>query len=217
MLDLPSILVTLVALCAVTSATEDPTVTTAPIYLPGYNKESWSLVRGSVIASQPESYKTTYTIFCPDSNPPTCDLSLEFPFILVQGPDSIQFHGTHTSTLTANLECTLHGSKEATCSGYSSYKEGYNNGAYDGALETSWTSTFTGTDVEWGILTMAGMPHDDDSWDITATWATPTGVSDYTAMTDGADAENAGWRPKGDAREAVFAAVVCVLSVGWLL
>lgn len=163
---------------------------------------------------EPESYKTTYTIFCPDANPPTCDLSLEFPFILIQGPGSIQFHGTHTSTLTANLECTLHGSTEATCSGYSSYKEGYNNGAYDGPLETSWTSTFSGTEVEWGVLTMAEMPHDDDDWGITATWTTPTGVSDYTAITATADGEGGGVRLQGSARGAILAAA-CVFLLNW--
>jgi hypothetical protein len=49
-----------------------------------------------------EAKETTYTIFCPDtddSDPPECDLSLEFPFVLVEGPDTVRFHGTHTSRL----------------------------------------------------------------------------------------------------------------------
>lgn len=49
----PQPLLALLALCAVASAddNEDTAVTTAPIYLPYYNQEAWSLVRGSVIAS----------------------------------------------------------------------------------------------------------------------------------------------------------------------
>lgn len=42
--------------------------------------------------------QTTYTIFCPTETPQACDLSLEFPFVVVEGPNTVEFHGTYTST-----------------------------------------------------------------------------------------------------------------------
>ncbi|RTE82868.1 hypothetical protein BHE90_002613 [Fusarium euwallaceae] len=210
-------LLALLALCTAAPANQDaPAVTTAPIYLPYYNKESWSVVRGSIISSNPEAQETTYTIFCPDatdSNPPACDLSLEFPFVLIEGPDTIQFHGTHTSTLTANLECTLHGKTRATCSGYSSFADGYDNGVNEGPTEVTWTSTFSGSQMEWGVLTMAELPHDPDSF--TATWATPTAGSEFVSvpMATESDSDSAGASRRIDMCRAVFA-VVCV--AGWL-
>lgn len=43
--------------------------------------------------------RTTYTIFCPQQTPQACNLALEFPFIFVEGPETVEFHGTYTSTL----------------------------------------------------------------------------------------------------------------------
>jgi hypothetical protein len=94
MLGLTSTLLAVLAVNSVAYAEQEPpTITTAPIYLPYYNKESWSLVRGSIVSSDEQAQETTYTIFCPDtdgSTPPECDLSLEFPFILVEGPDTVR-------------------------------------------------------------------------------------------------------------------------------
>ncbi|KAH6895381.1 hypothetical protein B0T10DRAFT_214445 [Thelonectria olida] len=173
---LSSPLLALLAVYTVGSVGHEEAVTTAPIYLPYYDKESWSLMRGSIIASNPEEHQTAYTIFCPNDNPPECDISLEFPFVVIEGPDTIQFHGTYTSTYIANLQCTLKGTTVATCSGYSSYKDGYTNGPHTGPTEVSWTSTYSGTDVEWGILTMAEVPKETaHEWDVTAVaGTTPT-------------------------------------------
>ncbi|KAH7165561.1 hypothetical protein EDB81DRAFT_679538 [Dactylonectria macrodidyma] len=208
-LQLPApALLALLALCAITSADDQNTaVTTAPIYLPYYDEESWSLVRGSVIASDPHMQQTTYTIFCPD-DPPACDISLEFPFELVEGADTVGFHGTYTSTYIANLECTLEGTTAATCSGYSSYKAGYTNGLYTGPTEVKWTSTFSGTEVEWGALTMAEVPKEtDDSWDITATaLSTPTTGSGYLDVPLSTGDVAAGASGRGDMRKAIFRA-----------
>jgi hypothetical protein len=89
----------------------------------------------------------------------------------------------------ANLGCDLDGTTAATCSGYSSYKSGYSNGFHTGPTEISWISTLTGSDVEWGVLTMAAKPtKSHDSLDIGAS-ASPSSVSGGTAMpaqTDGA-------------------------------
>lgn len=58
----------------------------------------------------------------------------------------------------ANIECDLAGRTAATCSGYSSFKSGYTNGPYTGPTEVSWTTTFTGSEVEWGTLTLEEPP-----------------------------------------------------------
>ncbi|TDZ22729.1 hypothetical protein Cob_v004204 [Colletotrichum orbiculare MAFF 240422] len=148
-------------------------ITTVPIYLPHYDAKSWSLVRGSVIASNDK--ETTYTIFCAPQTPPNCDLALEFPFVFVEGEQTLQFHGTKTSTLIADLGCTLGGTTAATCSGYSSLKSGYSNGLYTGPTEVSWTSSLTGSEVQWGILTLADKPHNTEALPTPA----PTDGSNY--------------------------------------
>jgi hypothetical protein len=139
-------------------ATKPSSATTAPIYLPHYDEEAWSLVRGSIIDQDTSASETTYTIFCPVETGIACDLSLEFPFIIVGGPHTVKFHGTVTSTYIANVECDLNGTTAATCSGYSSYRSGYSNGPHTGPTELSWTSTLSGTDVQWGALTLAPTP-----------------------------------------------------------
>ncbi|KAF4976338.1 hypothetical protein FZEAL_6982 [Fusarium zealandicum] len=218
-----SALLALLALSAAGSASEEPpTITTAPIFLPYYSEESWSVVRGSIVSSSAlqdaEAQETTYTIFCPDAtdaNPPECELSLEFPFVLIEGPETVRFHGTHTSTLTANLECTLHGKTEATCSGYSSFADGYDDGVNKGPTEVTWTSTFSGDEMEWGVLTMAELPHDPDSF--TATWTTPTGVSGFVSVPLATDSDNAGANLRTDTTRAVFATTLCVIMASWLV
>ncbi|PTB70844.1 hypothetical protein BBK36DRAFT_1107152 [Trichoderma citrinoviride] len=157
------------------TTTPTPTVTEAPIYLPYYDERSWSLVRGSIISTDPSASRTTFTIFCPTQTPPACDLSLEFPFVIVEGPGTLEFHGTVTSTYIADVECDLNGTTAATCSGYSSYKAGYTNGRLTGPTQLSWTSTFTGSEVQWGTLTMAEAPGaTDDAFDPNGTMTVPT-------------------------------------------
>lgn len=53
----------------------------------------------SLVSQNASASETTYTIFCPAETPPACDLSLEFPFVIVEGPHTVQFHGTVTSAL----------------------------------------------------------------------------------------------------------------------
>ncbi|KAI5463228.1 hypothetical protein BGZ63DRAFT_353158 [Mariannaea sp. PMI_226] len=191
---LTSPLLALLALHTVGSTGHEDAVTTAPIYLPYFNEESWSLMRGSIISSNEKEHQTTYTIFCPNDNPPECDISLEFPFIIVEGPDTVIFHGTYTSTYIANLECSLKGTTAATCSGYSSYRDGYTNGPHTGPTEVSWTSTYSGTNVEWGVLTMAEVPKETgDEWNVIATAeVTPVTESDDVASPTATETENPG-------------------------
>lgn len=53
-----------------------------------------------------------------------------------------------------NLECDLKDKTEATCSGYSSLKSGYEVGTHTGPTEISWLSTFTGSEVVWAAITL---------------------------------------------------------------
>ncbi|KAG6033823.1 hypothetical protein E4U40_004897 [Claviceps sp. LM458 group G5] len=168
------------------SATDDavptPAITAAPVFIPYYSEDQWAAVRGSIISENKTASETTYTIFCPTDAQVACDLSLEFPFIIVEGPRTLKFHGTLTSTYIADLECKMNGTTAATCSGYSSYRSGYTNGKHTGPTEVSWTSTLTGTDVVWGTLTLATKPAEtDNALDVTGTnIAPPTAPS--TAM-----------------------------------
>ncbi|KAF5027530.1 hypothetical protein F66182_347 [Fusarium sp. NRRL 66182] len=164
-----------------------------------------------------EARETTYTIFCPDLDdtyPPECDLSLEFPFVLVEGPETVRFHGTHTSRLTADLECKLKGKTLATCSGYSSFCKGYNDGVHTGPTEVTWTSTFTGDEVEWGVLTMAELPSDPQVF--TAATSTPGDATDFVSMPIETNSDSAGPSLRTNAREAAFLTACCTLALGWL-
>ncbi|KAI1064931.1 hypothetical protein LB507_001063 [Fusarium sp. FIESC RH6] len=215
LLGLTSTWLALMALNRVAYAEEEPpTITTAPIYLPYYSEESWSLVRGSVVSSDEEAQETTYTIFCPDQqgpNPPECDLALEFPFIIVEGPETVRFHGTHTSRLTANLECSLKGTTEATCSGSSSFDKGYNDGIHTGPTEVLWTSTFTGEDAQWGVLTMGPVPQDPDP--VTAASTTPT---EFVSLPLATDANSAATTLDVGVQRIVLLTAFCTLMAGWL-
>lgn len=173
--------------------TPTPTITAAPIFIPYYSEDQWSAMRGSILSTNKTASETTYTIFCPTAAQVACDLSLEFPFIIVEGASTLKFHGTLTSTYIADLECNMNGTTAATCSGYSSYRSGYTNGKYTGPTEVSWTSTFTGSNVHWGTLTLAQKPSEtDDSLDVTGTdIAAPTVPSTavyYSSPTQGSAA-----------------------------
>jgi hypothetical protein len=80
------------------TSTSPPAITEAPVFLPGYEAKSWSLMRGSIIDINSTARETTYTIFCGVETLAACDLSLEFPFVIVEGPRTLKFHGTYTST-----------------------------------------------------------------------------------------------------------------------
>ncbi|KAG5914808.1 hypothetical protein E4U42_000292 [Claviceps africana] len=170
----PLLLVAASICIASDDADPTPTMTAAPVFIPYYGEAQWSAVRGSILGTNETASETTYTIFCPTAAQVACDLSLEFPFIIVEGPGTLEFHGTLTSTYIAELECNMNGTTAATCSGYSSYRSGYTNGKHTGPTQVSWTSTLTGSQVHWGTLTLAPTPaKTDDSLDVTATDIAP--------------------------------------------
>ncbi|KAM0448866.1 hypothetical protein ACHAO4_008091, partial [Trichoderma viride] len=58
------------------------------------------------------------------------------------------------------------------------YKSGYTNGPHTGPAQVSWTSTFTGSEVQWGTLTLADCPGaTDGAADTSGVIATPTAPS----------------------------------------
>ncbi|KND93088.1 hypothetical protein TOPH_02284 [Tolypocladium ophioglossoides CBS 100239] len=217
-LRFPSLVAALLALCvlgpangdAVSSSLATPTVTTAPIFLPYYPKAQWSVVRGSILSSNNTASETTYTIFCP-TQPAACDLSLESPFVIVEGPGTLKFHGTFTSTYVADLECKLNGTTAATCSGFT-------DGQNTGLTEVSWTSTLSGSDVEWGTLTLADKPTTtDNSLDVTATDipapTVPSSILYYPTETG----KGTGASIRVDIQLAFMATVASLLAAGFIL
>lgn len=55
---------------------------------------------------------------------------------------------------------------------------------HTGPTEVSWTSTFTASEMEFGVLTMAEVPTGDEPWDFTKTGFTSPAVtySGYVAI-----------------------------------
>lgn len=149
-------LLLVVSLCLFAGGSQADEPTTVPIFLPYYATKSWSRVRGSIITS--DASETTYTVFCAPQTTPSCNLALDFPFVFAEGNNTLRFEGTQTSTYTANLGCSLAGTTEAACSAYSSLKSGFTVGPHTGPTEISWTSTLSGSEVEWGVLTLAESP-----------------------------------------------------------
>ncbi|KJZ79279.1 hypothetical protein HIM_01430 [Hirsutella minnesotensis 3608] len=193
-----------------------PTITQAPIFLPFYHEESWSVMRGSILSSNKTASETTYTIFCPVQTPPACDLSLEFPFIIVEGPGTLRFHGTVTSSLTADVECKLSGTTAAACSGYSSFKSGYANGQFSGATEMTWTSTLTGNEVEWGTLTMAEKPRTTDNhFGVTGGGNTAPTVASSDLVPPAATSPGVGASVRLDERLAMMTILAVVAILPW--
>jgi hypothetical protein len=70
----------------------------------------------------------------------------------------------------------------ATCTGSSSFDTGYRHPALTGPTETVWTSTFTGSDVTWGVLTLSTPPTSTSSLDLKGTVvASRTGLPEPTS------------------------------------
>ncbi|KAL2158889.1 hypothetical protein VTH06DRAFT_2919 [Thermothelomyces fergusii] len=124
---------------------------TVSVYLPEYGKADWGALRGSVISSNKSV--TAYTVFCADESP-SCHLAGEIPFIFTEGAHTLVYRGTDAGTLTADLACKLDGKTAATCTGSTFVDAGHREGPLTGPTETVWTSTFSGADVTWGLLTL---------------------------------------------------------------
>ncbi|KAJ4385495.1 hypothetical protein N0V93_009923 [Gnomoniopsis smithogilvyi] len=123
---------------------------TVPVYVPGYRAENWDGLAGSVITSN--SVATTYTVFCPDSA--DCEISGPLPFTFAEGPSTFEYSGTIQDRLTALLACKLASTTAATCTEYSSFGSRFTKGNTTGPTDFSRTQTYTGSEVQWGVLTL---------------------------------------------------------------
>ena len=107
---------------------------------------------------------------------------------------------TDQSASTADLNCVLAGTTAATCTGYTSYGSGFDEGSVTGPTQTSWTTTLTGSEVAWGILTLATPGSDPLTTDIEGTvvgsptmhWTRSGGLPTATAKPT-----SAGYRTRG--------------------
>jgi ABC-type sugar transport system substrate-binding protein len=84
------------ALCLLPPAALAEDEETVSVFLPNYSEKWWSDMHGSVISEDDE--KTEYTIFCPKQTPQRCNLAGDTPFTFTEGPETLIFHGTLTST-----------------------------------------------------------------------------------------------------------------------
>ncbi|KAL2176808.1 uncharacterized protein P884DRAFT_244544 [Thermothelomyces heterothallicus CBS 202.75] len=146
----PQLPALLARLCAAAGSAQGQS--TVSVYLPEYGNSDWGALRGSIISSN--NSVTAYTVFCADQSP-NCHLAGEIPFVFTEGAHTLVYKGTDAGTLTADLECKLDGKTAATCTGSTSVGTSHREGQLTGPTETVWTSTFTGADVTWGVLTLS--------------------------------------------------------------
>ncbi|KAL1837101.1 hypothetical protein VTJ49DRAFT_4281 [Mycothermus thermophilus] len=152
---------------------------TVSVYLPEYGDSDWAALRGSVLSS--DASTTVYTVFCAD-----CQIAADLPFVFTEGPSTLVYKGENPGTLTADLECRLEGTTAATCTGSSSFGSGYRGPSITGPTETVWTSTFTGSDVTWGVLTLSTPPPATSTLDLEGTVvSSQTGEPVPTSGADG--------------------------------
>ncbi|KAK0701814.1 hypothetical protein B0T26DRAFT_615762, partial [Lasiosphaeria miniovina] len=150
--------------------------TTVSVYLPDYHE--WTALRGSILST--DQSVTAYTIFCADQAP-TCEVAGDIPFIISEGPTTLHYGGSAAGIITADLRCDLAGTTEAICTGSSSLGPNYRQGTLTGPTQTVWTRRFSGTDVSWGVLTLATPVPGAGTTDIDGTVAASKGSAPPTA------------------------------------
>lgn len=127
---------------------------------------------------------------------------------------------------TASISCQLASTTAATCTEYSSFGPGFTKGNTTGPTDELRTATYSGTDVDWGVLTLTSPAPDATATDATATDAQDTGAS-VVASTDtawyfpsatrtGSSTSGAGRGLEHGRAVAVGGAVVVLVVVGGL-
>ncbi|KAK3491743.1 hypothetical protein B0T13DRAFT_450550 [Neurospora crassa] len=119
--------------------------TTVSIWVPGYMKEDWEQLRGSIV-SRDESM-TAYTIFCAEGQP-SCFLSADAPFVFTEGPRSFKYTGVAEPTF-------FNVTSAAVCAGTSTVGSHYIIGTVTGPATSSWTKTYSSSNITWVALTLA--------------------------------------------------------------
>lgn len=75
-------------------------VSTLPVFVPGFEPDQWSLLRGSIVGSATGSpAETTVTIFCDDQSTLSCQLDNLLPFVVTEGPSSLHYAESLPGTL----------------------------------------------------------------------------------------------------------------------
>ncbi|KAI2602687.1 hypothetical protein GGR54DRAFT_623370 [Hypoxylon sp. NC1633] len=162
--------------------------TTVPVWLPSYKPEAWSQLRGSIVSSN--SAETVYTIFCaPPTKAPddsaACAIggSDRFPFTFTEAVSSVHYEFTSKSSYTLSLGCDL-ADMAATCSGTTSLGPDFKVGPLNGPWETTLTPvTLTGTEMQWGVLTLAEPPLTSIVSNSHILTYYPSGTASITAVT----------------------------------
>ncbi|EFX05268.1 hypothetical protein CMQ_3337 [Grosmannia clavigera kw1407] len=138
------------------TATAEAAVSTLPVFVPGFEPDQWSLLRGSIIGSATGSAaETTVTIFCDDQSTLSCQLDNILPFVVTEGPSSLHYAESLSGSLTVAIDCQLDNTTAAACTVYSSCGPGLGRAS---AFETEWCSTLTAPNVRWGVLTLSDPP-----------------------------------------------------------
>ncbi|KAI1412680.1 hypothetical protein F5Y13DRAFT_189883 [Hypoxylon sp. FL1857] len=138
---------------------QDSSLTTVPVFLPGYNATQWSFLRGSIVSSNDD--ETTYTIFCA-SVTHSCQIGggTLLPFIFAEGPSTMHLERTVESTISVTSACELAGTTAATCHGSISLGAIAIGPTTGPTLESTAPFTLAGSDVArlWGVLTLDEPP-----------------------------------------------------------
>ena len=51
------------------------------------------------ITNEQNTAETTYTIFCADKSPQSCEIAKNFPFTFAEGPSTLHFEGKSPGTM----------------------------------------------------------------------------------------------------------------------
>lgn len=185
---------------------------TVSVYLPEYNDGDWEALRGSVISS--DKTATAFTVFCAQA--PACQIAGDLPFVFTQGAETLMFTGIAAGQITADLHCKLDGQTAAVCTGSTTFGHNFHEGSVSGPTQVAWTSTLSGSDVEWGVLTLATPGPQPGTTDIEGTVA--TGATEVE-LSDGAPTSpsesGADGRRVGKCWPAIWAGAMAIGVVLW--
>ncbi|KAK1752117.1 hypothetical protein QBC47DRAFT_66369 [Echria macrotheca] len=181
---------------------------TVPVYLPGYRDTDWEALRGSIITQDQSA--TAYTVFCAEAAP-RCQIEGDIAFVFTEGPATLSYSGSASGEIIADLHCNLAGRTAATCTGSSSFGPNFHEGSVRGPTHTVWTSTFTGSQVAWGALTLTTPGPAPGTTDIDATAAATATDQDTDAGVPSAPAASGAGKTRWPAALGIMTAVLLVV------
>ncbi|KAH7626180.1 hypothetical protein B0T09DRAFT_350244 [Sordaria sp. MPI-SDFR-AT-0083] len=126
--------------------------TTASVWVPGFMPHDLEELRGSIVSS--DASMTAYTMFCAEIQP-NCAMSGDAPFVFTEGPKSFKYTGVAEPTFSQEMHCSFNGTTSAVCAGTSSVGSRYVVNGVTGPASTTWTSTYSSSNITWAALTLA--------------------------------------------------------------